>query len=542
MNSPNRLRAWVRRIILFLFSAAALVAVAGFLWASYCFRDRHPRYQLALAIDGQRANADPRPLRVGFGREKITPSLSSPERPVWLAGFSNGRAATAIHDDLWAVACAIDDGHTRLGIVALDAIGFFHDDVITVRRQLGSDLKLDYTIICSLHNHSTPDLMGMWGKNILHTGVDPQYKHLVERAAANALGQAVTALQPARLALHEIPTPTAGLVADTRKPEIFDPNIRLMVFANPTNNLIIGSIVGWADHPETPWGHNTEVTADYPGVLREALAKGIVANDRVQMPGLGGIHLYVNGAIGGLMTTHPSTTVHDPFLNQDFSKPSHEKSRAVGHQLAQRILQHLAAHEQGRGAAACPAATDSAPISIRARTIELPVDNVNFLLAPLLGVLDRGQVRWKTIRSEVGLVTIGDASIACIPGELYPEIANGGIVHAPGGDFDIDPVEVPPIRDLMPGKVKFLFGLANDEIGYIIPKSEWDEKPPYLFNAEKPVYGEINSLGPNTAPLLHRAIRELCANRHRNHSVCQQSARSADAPSLGQLVTGFQCR
>ena len=501
--------------MLFLLSVAALVMVAGFLWATYCLRDRNPGYQLQLTIDGRKAKVDPRPLRVGFGRERINPSLSDPSRPVWLAGFSNGRAATTIHDDLWAVACVIDDGHTRLGIVALDTIGFFHDDVISVRRHLGSDLKLDYTIICSLHNHSTPDLMGIWGKSILKSGVDPQYRHLVESATVNALSQAVTAVQPARLSLHEIPVPTAGLVADTRKPEVFDPNLRLMIFTNPTNNHAIGSVVGWANHPETPWAHNTEVTADFPGVLRQVLENGVVINGQVQMPGLGGIHLYVNGAVGGLMTTHPSTTVHDPFLNQDFSKPSHEKSRAVGHQLAQRILQHLAAHEQGRGEAAssaCPAATDSAPITINARTVELPVDNVNFLLAPLLGVLDRGHVRWKTIRSEVAVLTIGDASIACIPGELYPEIANGGVVRAPGGDFDIDPVEVPPIRDLMPGKVKFLFGLANDEIGYIIPKSEWDQKPPYLFNSEKPVYGEINSLGPNTAPLLHQTIRELCAS------------------------------
>jgi hypothetical protein len=61
----------------------------------------------------------------------------------------------------------------------------------------------------------------------------------------------------------------------------------------------------------------------------------------------------------------------------------------------------------------------------------------------------------------------------------------------------------------MPGTIKFVFGLANDEVGYIIPKSEWDEKAPYLFDSHKPLYGEINSLGPETAGLIHTAIREL---------------------------------
>jgi hypothetical protein len=61
----------------------------------------------------------------------------------------------------------------------------------------------------------------------------------------------------------------------------------------------------------------------------------------------------------------------------------------------------------------------------------------------------------------------------------------------------------------MPGRMKFVFGLANDEIGYIIPKSQWDREPPYLYGSEKPVYGEINSVGPETASLIHAALREL---------------------------------
>ncbi|MBI4623457.1 MAG: hypothetical protein HY736_09610, partial [Verrucomicrobia bacterium] len=144
-----------------------------------------------------------------------------------------------------------------------------------------------------------------------------------------------------------------------------------------------------------------------------------------------------------------------------------------------------------------------------ARTIELPLDNTAFLLAPVLGLIDRGHVGWKRLRTEVAVLRFGDASIACIPGEIYPEIVNGGIERAPGGDFDVEPVEVPPIRALLPGRVKFVFGLANDEIGYIIPRSEWDREPPYLYGSPKRVYGEINSVGPETAPALHAALREL---------------------------------
>ena len=470
-------------------------------WGAYVLRDRNPGYALDLKIDAAKSRAEPRPLRVGFGRVKINPDLSDPKHPVWVAGFSQHRAATALHDDLWAVACVLDDGYTRLGVVALDAIGFFHDDVLAVRRGCAPEWKLDYTIVASLHNHSTPDLMGIWGPDPLHTGVDPRYRQQVIAASTKALGDAVAALQPARVAFHEIVTSPEGLVADTRKPIVFDADIRVMHFTNPTNGTTIGTLVGWADHPETPWGQNTEITADFCGYLRDTLEHGFSHEGRALATGVGGIHLYVNGAVGGLMTTHPSVTVRDPYLQQDYKEPSHDKARAVGHQLVARILPKLA------DASAAP--TDFAPIGIRARTIEMPVDNKLFLAGALLGLVDRGNVHWKTMRTEVAVVTVGEASIACVPGEIYPEIVNGGIEHPPGADFDIAPVEVPPLRELMPGRIKFVFGLANDELGYLIPKSEWDVKPPYLYGS-KGVYGEVNSCGPDAARIVHASLAELC--------------------------------
>jgi hypothetical protein len=505
MNMNDRPRSILRRVSRFLLGVVAVMGVLAVVRCLYVFRDRNPGYNLAVNLDVAKARAEPRPLQVGFGRLRINPDISDPKHPVWMAGFSQNRAATGIHDDLWATATVLDDGHARLGIVAIDAIGFFHDDVIAVRRRVAAELKLDYVIVCSTHNHSTPDLMGLWGPDYWHTGVDRSYREEVISSSARALAFAVTNLQPAQVAFHEIPTNPEGLVTDTRKPKVFDPDIRFMHFTNPTNGATLGTVVGWADHPETVWARNTEITADFPGYLREALENGVRHDGVVLEPGLGGIHVYINGAVGGLMTTHPSTTVRDPYLQQDFKEPSHDKARALGHQLVSRIFTRL-------GDTNSPSASTLAqtPIRIRARTIELPLDNNGFLLAPLLGLIDRGHSHWKKLRTEVALVILGDASIACIPGEIYPELVNGGIEKAPGGDFPVEPVEVPPIRELMPGKVKFIFGLANDEIGYIIPKSEWDRKPPYLYDAKKPVYGEINSVGPETAVRIHTALRELC--------------------------------
>jgi hypothetical protein len=504
-SSPG---SWAKRLLRIGVWAVVVVMVAVGGRCLYAWRDRNPGYRLVLDIDGTAAAALPQPLRVGFAKARINPDLSDPRRPVWLAGFSQHRAATGIHDDLWAIGCVLDDGHTRVGLVALDAIGLFHDDVLAVRRMLSPDLKLDYTVVCSTHNHSTPDLMGLWGPNPLRAGVNPRYRQQVIRTVAVVLKDAVAALEPAAVAFHEIPVQTAGLVADTRKPEVFDPEIRLMHFVNPTNRSTLGTIINWANHPETVWSRNTQITADFCGYLRQALEQGVTLDGRQLVTGLGGTHLFVNGALGGLLTTSPSVTVHDPFLNQDFKAPSHDKARAVGHQLLAHILPVLTN--------ATTSFTNKVALGVRARTIEVPLDNFGFLLAPVFGVIDRGFVRWKTVRTEVALITIGEASLACIPGEIYPELVNGGIERAPGGDFDVDPVEVPPLRQMMPGRVKFVLGLANDEIGYIIPKSEWDRKPPYLYGASRPVYGEVNSVGPEAAGCIHAAFKSLCSLATRN--------------------------
>jgi len=45
-------------------------------------------------------------------------------------------------------------------------------------------------------------------------------------------------------------------------------------------------------------------------------------------------------------------------------------------------------------------------------------------------------------------------------------------------------------------------------VGYIIPKSEWDEEAPHIYGEDASPYGETNSVGPETAPVIHKAVLE----------------------------------
>ena len=200
------------------------------------------------------------------------------------------------------------------------------------------------------------------------------------------------------------------------------------------------------------------------------------------------------------MTTHPRLAIKDPFTGKEFKEPTFEKAEAQGKQLALLALNAMDKPAEK---------IDTAAISLIVKTLYLPIDNKMFELGTALGILDRGTTGWMKVRSEISVFKIGPLSFATIPGEVYPEIINGGIEAPEGQDYKISPVEVPCVREMMQGRYKFIFGLANDEIGYIVPKSQWDAKAPFTYKKDGAPYGEGNSMGPETGPELHKNLKEI---------------------------------
>ncbi|MCE1197399.1 MAG: neutral/alkaline non-lysosomal ceramidase N-terminal domain-containing protein [Marinilabiliales bacterium] len=497
-----------------------LLVLLLMIWVGRNLRDQHPDYKLDLKI----LNNSPAPLSAGFAALPITPAV--PDRwddknknaefdkgesytdgngngkfdQVWIAGFGNNRPANGIHDDVWARAMVLDDGKTRLAVVVLDAIGFMNNDVIDVRNRIPKEAGITYAIITSTHTHEGPDLLGLWGPNPFNTGVNPEHMEYVKNQAAKAIEQAVKNLRPARLSVAQDLEGAKPLVIDTRKPEYFDSGLRMIQAIDKENGKTLGTLIAFGDHPETLWSDNLLVSSDFPHYVREGIEKGVFKRDSLVKAGVGGVAVYMSACVGGLMTTHPRLTVKDPFTGEEFKAPTFEKAAAQGKTMAWLALKAMDKPE---------AVIDSAAISVIARTIPIKLDNNMFALAAATKLMNRGTMGWMKMKSEVAVAKIGPISIVTIPGELYPEILNGTIEAPVGQDFAIAPVEVPCIRDLMPGKYKFMFGLANDEIGYIIPKSQWDAKPPFTYGKDGAPYGEVNSMGPETAPDIHKNIKAL---------------------------------
>jgi hypothetical protein len=503
-------------------SAVLLLLIVLVLWSLMNMKDRNRGYKADLMV----MNSKKELLRAGFSAVPITPAVPDrwtdinnnaeyePDKgdtftdgngngvfdPVWIAGFGNARAANGIHDDLWARTMVVDDGTSRIAIVVLDAIGFMNDDIIDIRKRIPADAGVTYTIVASTHTHEGPDLLGLWGQTPFKSGIDYKYMEFVKDQAAKSVTEAVKGMCPVRLEISQDLTGAIPLVKDTREPQVFDSGLRIIKAVRRDNGKAVGTLLSWADHCETLWSDNLLITSDFPHYFREYVEKGVLNGDSLVKPGTGGIAVFINGAIGGLMTTHPSLGIKDPFTGQELKEPTFLKADAQGKELAILALNAMSNPSE---------IIDTASISLIVRSLSLPIDNILFEIGTAAGLIKRGTTGWMKMRSELAVFNLGPLSFTTFPGEAYPELVNGGVQAPLGADFGIQPLEIPPVRDMMAGKYKFIFCLANDEIGYIIPKSQWDVRAPFTYGKSGAPYGEENSLGAETASILHGNLKEM---------------------------------
>jgi hypothetical protein len=446
---------------------------------------------LLLALSQTVAAAVPSPLQLGFAKRVITPAIGA--KPVYLAGFDNDRKATGVHDDLWARAVAVGDGRQKVAIVSVDLIGFFHADVLKARELLQRRVPGAVLVVASTHDHEGPDTMGLWGGGRFSSGVDPLYLESVRQAVAETAAEALSRLRPAHLVFGQARTP--GLVEDGRLPKVIDDSLVAMQ-AIAEDGRTLGTVVNWSSHPEALGGENTLLTSDFPHYLRARMEER-----------LGGTCVFLVGSIGGLMTPlgvelrGPDGTV--------IPKDSFALAQAVGERAADAALEALAS---GRPSA-------SQTLEHRSATVFVPLENRLFRLALFVGVLDRPlfssgrpatSLFGADMRTEVGYLRIGDAEALLVPAEIYPELVFGGIQEPqdPGADFPGAPRER-PLRALLTSEYRMVLGLANDEIGYVIPRSQWDAKAPFAYGRKEDQYGEVNSVGPSAAARLAEAFARL---------------------------------
>ncbi len=438
-------------------------------------------------------------LEAGFGEADVTPRPGT--RPVFIAGFGRDRKATGVHDPLHARALVLRHGERKVALVSVDVIGLFHPLIERVRKRLDG---FSYVLVSSTHNHEGPDTLGLWGPSALRSGVDPAYLALVEDQVVKAVKAADDARKPVKARIGSGRAPE--LLHDGREPYVKHDELVVLEFRTAAGDEPVGLVVQWNCHPETLSSKNTMLSADFVGYTVEHLRKKH-----------GGPVLYLTGTVGGLMTSlHVEVRGDKGELLKD---GTFEKTERYGRLVGEAAEKALAGARPVR----------LTPIEVRQRTVFLPLANQLYVLARTLGVFEREGYVWKgdpykaeratkdtpaketlCVRSEVGLLRLGDLDVAAIPGEIYPELVLGKVQDPadPGADFPDAPME-PAVYAQMRGPHRMIVGLANDEIGYVIPKRQWDENPPFCYGRKQSQYGEVNSLGPETAPILCGAFRDL---------------------------------
>jgi hypothetical protein len=507
---------------------------------------------LAVAFLGAKRQVGPSGARVGVCERDITPISASlvdeyeaafggtasvnHTDPIFLAGFGNNRRATGYNDRLWARGVVVDGSGGRIAIVALDVVGYFNNEIRTIRSMLDPDTAPDYVVVHSTHQHEGPDTLGIWGPDQVTTGTDPGYLDFVNASVADCIEEAVAKLQPGRIKFAT--TDATGLslgldaeddgmgVADGKvlvgddllapatQGRIVDARLSIMQvtrFAPPQE--VLATLVNFASHPESLGSNNTLVTSDFPHYARATIEAS-----------QGGMAIWVSGDLGVLQGPL-DIDVLDPATNLPAQRRTFRWAQVHGEQLGQRVVAAIPKHP-GRNKAEIEFAS-TAPVAIR-------LDNPFFRFFIAIGVLPSDglytngvpdpsvgfpypppfdpipQALGEDLHSEVGAFRINDASFAVVPSELDPQIGE-------------------TYRDRMLGaEHTFIIGLGNDEIGYQLPADKWDNSchacAPYILAGVPqfcPLFPAIdcntvfeNNVGADMDPAISGALNPLLDALH----------------------------
>jgi len=346
------------------------------------------------------------------------------------------------HDDLWARVVVFERGDTKLALVSTDLFGMSLSPAIQPMIDRVKEHGIEHFVIAMSHNHAAPDTIGVYGH------YPAEYIQYIQDQVVKAVGEAYAKLQPVkelRTASRELPMDgarVAGLIRNARNVGLVDPTISIIQPIGDDDQPI-ATLVNFACHVEGIEAGVLELTADFPGYM----------SDQIKADG-GGMPIFLNGAVGGM-------------VSGDNRARTHEEAKTTGLGFA-AIVKELAATAQ-------PPATFN--FSVETKRVEIPMTNAQFKpIYEQMRPLNRGRVV-----TQMSLIKLGECEMVTLPGEVLPEVAVEILEH-------------------MHGFPRVLIGLANDQLGYIIPPDDFRDDE----------YEETMSQGPAAAPVIRdTAIRML---------------------------------
>ncbi len=444
------------------------------------------------------------------------PGVVNHTDPVYMAGFGNNRQATGYNDRLWARGVVLDRKDSRVAIVSIDVVGYFKNEIDTIRALVSSSSEVDFVLVSSSHQHEGPDTMGLWGPDELTTGIDFGYLDFVNATIADCIDEAAANLEKARI--YYATTSSAGLslgidpeddgygvgdgkvlvnddsLAPATQGRIVDPNITVMQLTkrNGKSLEVLATLVNFASHPESLGSSNTNITSDFPHYVRETIEAEY-----------GGLAIWMSGDLGVLQGPL-DIDVLDPVTNQPAPRRTFRFAEVHGSQVAERAIEAMNAVRLKNGK---PSPSNGAPAPEISHSTTDPLyirlDNPYFRFFIAIGVIDVRRSLYtngipddsvgfpypppfheiplaegEDLRTEVSALRIGEGAIAVVPTELDPQIGStyrAALVDATGAEHTM------------------IAGLGNDSIGYQVVASKFDDS---CFVCAPFILGGVTQLCP----------------------------------------------
>lgn len=429
--------------------------------------------------------------QLGYDSRSILPDAKDIIGKMYVGGVIefNNKYATAIEDDLKVRTAVLDDGSGRGKAVfcVIDAYGLALPDVREIRTRLeafAQEKGINSITISVMHQHSAVDTFGMngniWQMVLLNpgstavglgteNGKNPAYMENLYNVCARSVKAAVDSMTEGKLYLGT--ADASKYTYDKRQPYVMDPNFNRLRFV-PADGSKETWLVSSPVHCVGNGAGGTVITGDYPYYAEQEVA------DKANL-------MFYLGAEQSTTDNSNKNTVVD----YDENSSRLEKLKGFGRSIGRELM-------------AITEETEVAPLlNIAYKEVSFDIDNSILLLAGKAGLFENAirkiDGEYKVL-SEIGYMEIGEAlSFAIIPGELAPELAYGGCLGSAyswsGKDW-----EYPSMQEIVTEKGSdrelHVLGLANDQIGYIVPDNNYI---PMLHDSSQSI--EFVSLGRNTA-------------------------------------------
>ncbi len=430
----------------------------------------------------------------GFGKAAYTPTDYN-NKTYYIAGYDSNNPVKGVLDDLYARAVYLDDNRGDGGVIfcALDCVGMSRKDINDIRKyalESGRLGKMKSINISSTHTHAGIDTQGLWGEKIYKSGKDKAFMDNLKQQAAKAIIAAYENRKDGRLFMGF--TAVEDMQADVRTPVTYDKNLTRFRFTPDDKSGDI-YIVNFASHAEL-LGTTSLVSADFPAYLIKEIEESIPGSNAV----------FFNGAVGGMISAKEIKKVYRDSIDCE------AYMKGFGKQLGEIALSIEDEKEL------------KPVLNIKSKGIMVPGDNTVLILARYLKVLnnDIGRTEKKSkasIYSEVGYMELGDKDVAVflIPGEIFPELYNGEFLTEKDSANHRKASYKKVLADMTDCRHKFVIGLCNDELGYILAENDFllNEALPYINKAtddmDRDHYEETNSTGPSTGKIILDETEDL---------------------------------